>query len=147
MPASLSAVARRFDFVRETDGPNAGAFVEFFQRFCDGVVGDSWCADFASVVEAIAYHGHTQSPRTGSCQTKLDYCRAQGWVVRGPAVDDLCFSVTATGHAHHVAIVTATAPLTTIAGNTSATGASSNGDGVYEHPVSADDKVFVRLPQ
>lgn len=148
--ASLSVVARRLSFIRETDGANAGSWVSFLQRFCDGVEGDSWCADFESVVENVAYKGKAPTPRTGNCQAKLDYCMKQGWTVADPQVDDLFFYVTEEGHAHHIGIVTVPYPsLAGIAGNTSQDGASSNGDGVYEHPLTVPRThvVFVRLPK
>jgi hypothetical protein len=145
---SLTIIARRLDFIREVGGPNCGLWVNFVIREGgDGVPGDSWCCDFASLVERIAYDNKAISPRTGSCQTKLDYCRKKGWVVKTPQVDDLCFTVNSAGHAHHIGIVTAVNPLVTIAGNTSKDGTSDNGDGVYEHPVSVAGKVFVRLPK
>jgi hypothetical protein len=151
MSASLSVIARRLSFIRETDGPNAGSWVNWLQRHGgDGVEGDSWCADFESVIEDIAYKGKAPLPRTGSCQTKLEYAMKKGWVVAEPQVDDVFFYVNDAGHAHHIGIVTAPYPkLAGIAGNTSADGASSNGDGVWEHElnVSRAHIVFVRLPQ
>lgn len=149
MPASLTTVARRYTFVRETEGPNAGYFVNLFQRFAGGVEGDSWCSDFESYVENIAYKGKEPGKRTGSCEEKLAHAKAHGWVVTSPQPDDLFFYVTDTGHPHHVGIVTAVAPLTGIAGNTSEDGASANGDGVWEHTLVAQPKhiVFVRLPR
>lgn len=148
MPASLSVVMRRFSFVRET-GVNAGYWVNFFQRFCQGVVGDSWCADIESVCENIAY-GKNITPRSGSCQVKLDYCKAHQLVVDEPQMDDICFHVNEVGHAHHIAIVTNPYPdLMTIAGNTSEDGKSSNGTGVFEHKNTMPRKnlVFARLPK
>lgn len=148
--ASLSIVARRLSFIRETDGANAGSWVNFLQRQCDGVEGDSWCADFQSVVEDVAYKGKRCLPKTGNCQAKLEYAMKKGWVVAEPQVDDVFFYVNDSGHAHHIGIVTAPYPnLAGIAGNTSADGTSSNGDGVYEHAltVSRAHVVFVRLPK
>ncbi len=149
MSASLSVVARRLDFIRETDGPNAGSWVSFLQRFCDGVEGDSWCSDFLSVVENVAYKGHAPLPRSGVCQVKLDYAKKKGWVVAEPQVDDVFFYVNDAGHAHHTGVVTAPYPaLAGIAGNTSEDGTSDNGTGVFEHPlnVARAHIVFVRLP-
>jgi hypothetical protein len=145
-PESLTAVARYFLFVRETEGPNRGAFVEFFQRFAGGVPGDSWCCDFLSLVLDVAYHGHSPLLRSGACQVLLDAARKAGLVVATPEVDTLYFFVTAEGHAHHVGIVTGVEPLTGIAGNTSEDGTSSNGTGVFEHVIQDGDfVVFVRL--
>lgn len=143
--ADLITVARRFSFVRETNGANAGAWVQFMQRLAGGKVGDSWCADFVCLVLAICYYGRRPIINSGSTIELLADCRARGYVVDAPAVGDLCFSVRADGTPHHVALVTATQVLTTIAGNTSPDGRSSNGDGVHEHPV-AGRFVFARLP-
>jgi hypothetical protein len=148
MSASLSTIARRFSFVREVGGANVGAWVTFFQRWCGGTPGDSWCCDFASLVEDVAYEGKAPTKRTGSCQEKLDDARKKGYVVQAPAIDDLYFYVNDAGHAHHIGIVSNVSPLSGIAGNTSSDGVSSNGDGVYEHAlnVSAPHIIFVRLP-
>lgn len=148
MSASLSAVARRLTFIRETEGPNKGYWVNFLQRFCGGVEGDSWCADFESFVEDIAYKGKNPTPRSGSTSAKLEYCMKKGLVVVKPQADDIYFYVTDGGLAHHIGIVTGTTPLTGIAGNTSVDGLSTNGDGVYEHilTVPAKNIIFARLP-
>lgn len=147
VPASLTVIARRFSFVRETDGPNRGAWVSWFQRLCRGVPGDSWCADFVSVVLDVAYHGAPPLRATGSCQAMLDEAAAKGLVVDTPALNDLYFVLTDEGRAHHCGIVTATAPLIGIAGNTSPGGSSSNGTGVFEHTLQVKPLLirFVRL--
>lgn len=148
-PASLTAVARHLSFIRETQGPNRGAWVEFLQRFSHGVPGDSWCADFVSFCEDVAYHGKPPLARSGSTIVKLDDARAKGFIVAQPVVDDLFFFVNGAGTPHHVGIVTGIAPLMGIAGNTSAGGTSSNGTGVFEHALNGDPAsiVFVHLPK
>lgn len=146
MAASLSAVARHFSFVRETEGPNHGYWVAYILGFTGNAEGDSWCASFVSLCDHIATKGAMRVARTASTITMLSRARFKGQVVSSPAVDDLVFSVRADGTPHHVGIVTNVSPLTSIAGNTSADGVSSNGDGVYEHEISAAGKVFVRLP-
>lgn len=147
--ASLSVIMRRFSFVKEVDGPNVGTWVSLFQRFCDGVAGDSWCADLVSFCLDVAYRGHSPLVRSGSTVLLLTQARAKRWIVTTPQVDDLFFYVNAAGVPHHVGAVTRPAPLAGIAGNTSADGRSSNGDGVYEHAltVARDRIVFVRLPK
>jgi hypothetical protein len=149
MTASLTAVARRLAFIRETAGPNRGAWVSCLQRFCGGVDGDSWCSDFASFVCDVAYHGTPPLRKSGASHVRLAEARAKGFIVMDPHLDDLYFFITAEGHAHHEGIVTGIAPLTGIAGNTSADGLSSNGTGVFEHAltVSPTRIVFVRLPR
>jgi hypothetical protein len=146
--ASLMTIARRLNFIRETDGPNRGAWVEMLQRFCDGVPGDSWCSDFVCFVEDIAYRGRSPSKRTGSTQVKLAHAKAKGWITTKPQAEDLFFYVNDAGVPHHVGIVTQAIPLTGIAGNTSEDGKSSNGNGVFEHVlnVAPNHIVFVRLP-
>lgn len=146
MTASLSAVARRFSFVRETEGPNAGYWVNLFQRFTGNAEGDSWCASALCFVLDIAYKGHSPLIKSASCQELLDDARAKGYVVQTPEIDDIYFYLDANGHAHHVGTVSNTRPLTGVAGNTSADGKSSNGDGWYEHEINAAHCVFVRLP-
>lgn len=144
------AVARKFLDVREADGPNRGMWVEFFQRFTNGQVGDSWCADFVSLVLDVVYWGRSPLPRTGSTITMLRVAQTKNMVVSIPALGDLFFLVNAFGTPHHVGIVTARAPLVGIAGNTSPDGTSSNGTGVFEHPMQDSDLtkyVFVRLPE
>lgn len=143
-PASLSVIARRLNFIRE-HGANDGAWVNFVQRFTHNAAGDSWCASFVSLVVDIAYRGQSPLLRTASCALMLADAARKGYLVGDqPTVDDLYFFLDDKGHAHHVGIVSGLDPLAGIAGNTSADGKSSNGDGVYEHAITA--KVFVRLP-
>lgn len=149
MIPSLSVIARRLSFIREVDGPNRGAWVSMLQRFCNGQDGDSWCADFVSFCEDVAAHGKPALVRSGSCQAKLDDARRKGYVVPQAQVDDLYFFINASGSAHHVGIVSGIAPLIGVAGNTSASGTSNNGTGVFEHELNIDPAsiVFVRLPR
>lgn len=152
--ASPSVIARRFSFVTETDGPNDGTWVSFFQRFTGNRPGDSWCASFVSLVLDITYRGISPLRRTASCDNLLAEATRKGFVALAdgkPQVDDLFFYVrTAPGvsDAHHVGIVTevTAAGVVGIAGNTSADGRSSNGTGVFEHTI-APGAVFVRLPR
>jgi hypothetical protein len=143
--ASLVAVAKRFDFVRETLGPNRGAFVQKFQRENGGSVGESWCADFLCFVLDIAFDGMIPIKRSPACATILDEARMLGLEVLTPAVDDLYFYLNDVGHAHHCGIVTSIDPLSGIAGNTSSDGRSSDGVGVFDHAIGGR-LAFVRLP-
>lgn len=143
MMPSLSVIARRLDFIRET-APNDGAWVNAMQRFTGNHVGDAWCASFVSFVLDVAYRGKSPILRTASTQAMLLSARDHGYEVLTPAVDDLYFFI-ANARAHHVGIVTGLNPLTGIAGNTSEDGHSSNGTGVFEHTIKAD--AFVRLPK
>lgn len=146
--ASLTAVARHLNFVRETLGTNLGAWVQKFQRETGGVPGESWCADFLYFVEDTASFGQPRLPKTGSCQEMLDASRQKGYEVPTPQQDDVFFRVNKQGHAHHCGIVTGISPnLTGIAGNTSEDGLSDNGTGVFEHSISPNNIVFVRLPK
>lgn len=142
------ALARQFAFVREAQslGQNKGARVEAIQRWSLGSPGDSWCCEFATMVLDLAFQGASPMGRLQACEDVHSLALQKGWIVDSPSVGDLVLSV-ANGHAHHIAIVTAIAPLTAIAGNTSSDGTSSNGDGVYEHAITPTDKVFVHYPQ
>lgn len=149
--ASPTTIARRFSFARETDGPNDGTWVSFFQRFTGNRPGDSWCASFVSVVLDICYRGISPLHRTASAQALLDEATRKGLVALAagaPQPDDLFFYVNVAGMAHHVGFVTqvSAAGVVGIAGNTSADGMSSNGTGVFEHVV-APGAVFARLPR
>ena len=146
-PASLTAVARHFDFVRETLGPNRGFWVSKFQRDVGGSVGESWCADFVSFVLDVAYMGATPIARTNATRAMLSQATVKGFVVTSPRPDDLYFFLRADGTPHHVGIVTDVDPLRGIAGNTSVDGASDNGIGVFEHAILGGAlTIFVRLP-
>lgn len=148
MNASLVVIARRFMYVRETEGPNAGTWVNLFQRFTGNTSGDSWCASFVSFVLDVAYRGKPPIRKSASADALLVQCLALGYVVSDtPQAEDLFFYVRADGTAHHVGIVSRNVPLIGIAGNTSADGTSSNGDGVYEHEISRGNTYFARLPR
>ncbi|HEY9462461.1 MAG TPA: hypothetical protein VIR54_05190 [Vicinamibacterales bacterium] len=137
--------ARKYLFVREA-GQNRGQRVEAIQKWSGGSAGDSWCCEFATMVYDICYQGKSEIPRTGSCDVVLALAKDRGWTVADPRPGDLVLSVRSPDDAHHIGIVTQANPLTAIAGNTSADGASSNGDRVAEHAISRDNKVFVRVP-
>lgn len=139
------AVARQFLYVREIPG-NRGQRVEAIQKWAGGQPGDAWCCFFATMVLDICYQGKSEIPRTGNCDVVLAVCRDRGWMVDDPQPGDVAFSMLGQHDAHHVAIVTATDPLTAIAGNTSRDGTSSHGDGVYEHTISPKHKLFARVP-
>lgn len=141
--SSPSVIARRFDFVRETEGVNRGAWVQMFQRFTGNPPGDAWCASFVSFVLDVAFHGKSPLLKSASCHTLLQFAATHGLVTTTPRVDDLFFYLTSDGIAHHVGIVTGLSPLTGIAGNTSPDGQSVNGIGVFEHAITAS--TFVRL--
>lgn len=145
-------MARRLAFVRETQGANRGAWVEFMQRFCDGVPGDSWCADFVSLVLDVAYYGRPPLRPTGSTRAMLAEGTAKGYLLPEGAANeagDLYFFLRADGAPHHVGIVTtAGRPPIGIAGNTSEDGSSPNGTGVFEHALPAGARVaYLRLPR
>lgn len=141
-------IARQFLFVREA-GQNKGQRVNGIQQWCadDHGEGHSWCCYFVTFVLDICFEGNAPIPREGACQTVYDLAKAKGWLTEIPIPGDIVLHVDAKDHAHHIGIVTALAPLTSIAGNTDATGASSNGDRVAEHQINPAGKVFVRIPQ
>lgn len=144
---TLLDIARLFLYVREA-GPNHGARVNAIQRWSLGQDGDSWCAEWVTMVLDLFYQGESPIPRMQSCQAILDVATQRGWVVPDPQPEDLYLFVNEQGHAHHVGLVTLANPLTGISGNTSADGTSSNGDRVAEHYLLVDPARirFVRLP-
>lgn len=146
---SLMAVARRLLFVRETGGANRGLWVELFLRHTGNVASESWCASFVCYVLSIVYRGQSPLVRTASTDTLLVDCRRKGYLVTTPRVGDLVFSMRAgsTTDAHHVGFVTSVDPLGAVAGNTSPSGQSDNGDGVHEHGISSANKLYARLPE
>lgn len=138
-------LARLFTYLREASA-NAGLRIEGLQKWCGGAKGDSWCCYFATFILDIEFQGNSPIPRLGAVQDVLDLAVKNGWVIPSPEVGCLVLSVNAQGHAHHIGICTSTAPLKTIAGNTSEDGVSSNGDRVAEHEISPNGKVYVRVP-
>lgn len=146
-PASITQVARRLNFIRETQGPNAGAWVNALQRFCHGKTGDSWCADFVSFVLDVAFYGNPPLQPTGSTRIMLAEATAKNLRSAKPVVDGLFFYVLPDGTPHHVGIVSdiTSNDVLGIAGNTSEDGVSSNGTGVFEHAINVRNCVFVRL--
>ena len=143
-------VARRFSFVREVGGANRGRWVQFIQRFTGNKPGESWCASFVSLVLNIVYFGNSPLKKSASCDVLLQQCREQGLIIPEPEPGCLVFSMASPNDAHHIAICTGADSnhpnLDAIAGNTSRDGKSNNGDGVYEHDVTRDGKVFARMP-
>ena len=143
------AIARQFLFVREAQsvGQNRGLRVEAIQHWSQGQTGDSWCAQFATLVLDLCFQGDAPIPRQGSCEAIHHMGIQKGWIVDTPERGDLVLSINSAGVAHHIGICTISDPLTTIAGNTSEDGTSSNGDRVAEHIVSPDHKVYIRYPR
>lgn len=138
-------IARLFLFVREaqSQGQNRGLRVESIQHWSTGQFGDSWCAEWATMVLDLLFQGNAPIPRGGSCEDIHQMAKTNHWIVDLPSPGDLVLSINSAGLAHHCGIVTVVDPLTSIAGNTSADGTSSNGDGVYEHGIASENKVFV----
>lgn len=144
----LIAIARQFLYVREaqTIGQNRGLRVEAIQHWSGGASGDSWCVELGWMVYDICYQGQCPFDRAQNSESFRHLAVANGWVTKTPIPGDIVLSLTPEGIAHHFAILTVNAPLTTIAGNTSADGSSSNGDRVAEHQVSPDHKMYVHIP-
>lgn len=144
-------IARLFRFVREaqTIGQNRGLRVEAIQHWTGGQAGESWCCDYATMMLDLYFQGVSPIPRTGSCETVYELAKTNGWLTESPIVGDLVLSINSAGIAHHIGIVTNTNPLTSIAGNTSPNGQSSDGSGVFEHAISATPPeafAFVHYP-
>ncbi len=64
-----------------------------------------------------------------------------------PIPGDIVLSLNPDGTAHHVGIIANVSPLSSIAGNTSEDGSSSNGDRVAEHWISTALKLYVDVPR
>lgn len=141
-------VLRQFLFVRETQGPNRGVWVNLFLQYTDTPSGSSWCAAFLCFCLSICYQGLSPLSKSASTDVLLAQCRTKGWIVTVPQAGDLYFFVNTPTDAHHCGVVCNTAPLTGIAGNTSVDGHSSNGDRVAEHVIGVrpEGVVFARLP-
>jgi hypothetical protein len=144
-------IARLFAFVRESQDSrgNRGLRVEAIQHWSKGATGDSWCCEFATMVLDLLFHGAAPIDRMCACQDVYELAEEHHWIVPAPNVGDLFLYVDAGDHAHHIGFVTAADPLRGIAGNTSADGTSSNGDGVHEHALhtSSGKIVFVAYPR
>lgn len=144
---TLLDIARLFRFVREATS-NRGQRVEAIQTWSGGedARGTSWCAWYVTMVFDLYYQGRSLLPRMGSTEAIRQLAVQQGWVVTHPLPEDLVISINAAGVAHHIGIVTQVSPLTSIAGNTSDDGTSSNGDRVAEHMIRPPQKIFARIP-
>lgn len=130
-------IARMFLFVREVP-QNKGLRVEAIQQWCGGMVGDSWCCEFATMVLDIAFQGNAPIPRLRAVQDVYNLAKKQGWMTDNPVPGDLYIYVNSANHAHHIGIYTG--DNQGIAGNTSADGTSSNGDRVAEHGLITNPK-------
>lgn len=158
MVGSLTTIARRFDFVRETQGANVGLWVNLFQRFTFNTDGDSWCCSFVCYCLDILFKGKSPLKKSGACQDIYRQAQAKGWIIplADAQLDDVYLFVNDNDHAHHIGVVTGVGVGTTnagklygIAGNTSKDGLSSNGDGVYEHELNVKPEHIriIRLPR
>jgi hypothetical protein len=148
---TLVELARQFLFVRELP-ENRGQRVEAIQRWCGGKPGDSWCADFATMLLDIHFGGQSPIPRTSSCDELLEIAIKRGWIADAPHVGDLYLFVRLPSDAHHVGIVcdVSAAGFSGLSGNTSADGSSSNGDRVAERFQTirpGGRTVFIRYPR
>lgn len=138
-------VARLFLFVRES-GENRGRQVEAIQHWAGGQKGDSWCAEFVSMVAEIAAAGAPRLPRTALSEDFHQWGFDNSAVRTTPEVGALYLRLNNAGRAHHVGFVTELHEdgFTGISGNTSADGTNSNGDRVAEQRLRSNpNTVFV----
>jgi hypothetical protein len=147
---------RAFKFVREIQ-PNVSPEISVFQKFCDGVPGDSWCDDFQSYTEFRVWQ-HFALRQSGRCQTTRMKAALMGWLQpRGskPRKGDLGLVIdVARDHAHHIfsvaSEVRADKTFNTIEGNTNPAG-GSNGYGVFERETrrigGKSTYEFIRFPR
>lgn len=143
---SPTDVARQYRFVLE-EGQNRGPRVESIQRWCEGVAGDSWCCEFATMILDICFQGKSPIPPLRAVQSVYELAIKNNWMTDHPIKDDLFIYVNNVDHAHHIGIFTEN--WNGIAGNTSVDGASSNGNGVFEHLLTAnkDHIKFIHYPR
>ncbi len=145
MNYSPTNIARQFLFVREAS-QNRGLRVESIQHWSSGQFGDSWCAEFATMVLDICFQGNAPIQRLQACQDIYNQAKQNNWLADAPVQDDLYLYVDDNDHAHHVGIITENG--NGIAGNTSPDGTSSNGTGVFEHQISVGNHVkYVHYPR
>jgi hypothetical protein len=148
--SDLVSIARLFLYVREAQdlGQNRGLRVEAIQKWSGGATGDSWCLEMLWLWLDILFQGQSPVPRMQACQDLYEMGREQHWIVDTPQPGDVFVYVNEADHAHHTGVITVAEPLTGVAGNTSADGASSNGDRVAEHylVVRPERIKFIRIP-
>src|SRR5437763_914845 len=79
-------IARLFSFVREaqSEGQNRGLRVEAIQHWSKGASGDSWCAEFATMVLDIAFAGNAPVERQGGCEMIRVAAAEAGWITDTP---------------------------------------------------------------
>lgn len=144
---SPTEIARQFLFLREAS-QNRGQRVEAVQHWSGGQPGDSWCAEFATMVLDICFQGSPPIGRERAVQSIYDQAKKEGWMTGSPVQDDLFIYVNDQDHAHHIGFVTNGNGTIGIAGNTSADGKSSNGDRVAEHGISQGSHVkYIHYPR
>ena len=127
---SPTDIARQFLYIREVP-QNRGLRVESIQHWSGGQFGDSWCAEFAWMILDICFQGNSPIDRFQAVQSLYDIAKNNNWITGNPTKNDLFIYVDDNDHAHHIGIFTENG--NGIAGNTSADGASSNGNMVAEH--------------
>jgi hypothetical protein len=150
MKYSPTEISRQFLFVREVKGQqNKGQRVEGIQKWSGGQPGDSWCCEAATMVLDICFQGSAPIPRLQACQDVYNLAKKNKWLVTDPKKDDIFLYVNDADHAHHIGFITADGGKIGIAGNTSSDGASSNGDGWYEHEISTNPSrvKYIRFPR
>ncbi len=143
--AEVLYLARKTRYLREAGGQNRGQRVEALQHWCGGQPGESWCAYWATALLDIIYEGKAPIPRMGGVQAIRELAQKNGWITTTPSLGDLFLYIDANDRAHHIGFVSAITPLSGIAGNTSESGTSDNGDRVAEHQITA--RVFVSYPR
>ncbi len=146
MVYSPTDIARQFLYVREV-GPNKGQRVEAIQKWSGGSAGDSWCAEFATMVLDICFRGKPPIPRLRAVQDIYNIAKTNGWMTDSPIKDDIFIYVNDQYRAHHIGFIT-DSNNTGIAGNTSEDGVSSNGTGVFEHSIISGPHVkYIHYPR
>lgn len=147
MKYSPTDIARQFLFLREAS-QNKGQRVEAVQHWSGGQPGDSWCAEFLTMILDICFQGVPPIGRLRACQDIYDLAKKNSYLVDVPVKDDIYIYVNSVDHAHHIGFITTLAPTIGIAGNTSADGTSSNGDRVAEHSIiTGTNTKYIHYPR
>jgi hypothetical protein len=131
---------RKYKYFREA-GENHGLRINGVQVWAGGHDGDSYCCELTWVVLDVCFQGNSPlGDRKQACEDVYQLALREGWITDTPQPGDLFVYLDANGHAHHIGMLTeinADTPTgwNAVAGNTSQDGTSSNGTGVWEHPL------------
>ncbi len=145
-------VARLFLFVREAVSQNNGQRVNAIQFWSGGkdALGTSWCCWLCTMVLDLVFQGNSPIPRQGVVADVYALAVKNGWLTNNPQPGDLFVYLDANGHPHHIGFYVqgGVEEPQGLAGNTDATGTSTNGDRVAEHPLHTSGTIeYIAYPR